>query len=214
MTRNEKRAFWIGFLFALSLCVVVLASHDKAVGRAHDAEIAQLDSIIARRGRANAALLVRLKEIQRTADSLRAQADRAGQRVVKKALTFAISTELPAVALTPTSDTTKMGAITRRSDGVTFPVPLFFIEAYQAGVDAYLAEQTLRVYTETYVVPLKDELITNLANDRKDALALASRWQAKANPRCSRKCTAVVTVAATIGAAAGLSKVQRVLRGS
>lgn len=213
MTRDFRAGFWTGAVLAIALGAGLVWIREGAKQAKADAEIAAITKRLARSDSANAALLQRNAELERTADSLRARANRAGKRLEAAATTFVVNTSLPPVGVTPAEgDTTKMGYITRKSDGMRHLVPLYFIETYQLALAAYDAEREARIYTERFVVTMKDELIKNLDGDRADALKLATLWERKANPKCGRRCGVLIGVGSTLGTAWLLSEVQDLVR--
>lgn len=198
-SRDFWRAFTIGFLACAALCVGIFSMQERVTTAAIDkleAQIQARDTTIAR-------LRLREAEALRIADSLRKNAIKSGAQFQERAQLLVIDTTLPTPSLVTSidADTTRMGSVRRlKGDLRPYPVPMFFIDTYSAAKSAYDDEKSLRVYTETYVVGMKDHLIKELSGDVDDWKNLAGLWEKKANPTCGTKCKLVAGAAIGEGA--------------
>lgn len=179
----------------------------------------QLESIVK-------AQRVELQIVDAANDSLRRMAVIATGRYTQAktdlrshfALDRARDTPAPTVVLTVAQDTTQMFNLQRLSDTTVFPVPLEFVELVNAQLaaadSAWHAEHLVRVYQETYAIPMRDTLIVQLGTLAKTNKQEADLWKRKAHPRCGRKCGVALGVLGSVSAAWAASQIGRSLHGS
>jgi type II secretory pathway pseudopilin PulG len=136
-----------------------------------------------------AELLHQLRTARAEAAQRRAKADSSHVRVEYHTQLLVIDTTSPAAAVNVLpDDTTRMSLVSRKGEARRYPVPLFFVHAYEDTRQAYQDERALRQYDESVVMPMLQQLVDSTSRDRKDALELALHWKRKANPRCGTKC--------------------------
>lgn len=209
MTRNEKRAFVIGFVLACSLFVGLIGIHDGQVSHAmaqQDRTSDSLTSVLlasARRARASQAR-------QQHADSTAEAQSRRAEAIANRfgTIASAIKALRPDTTTPVGGDTLAYTIVQREGDPTLYRIPQFVIADRARLLDVALtlkqsweASESARLQYANETVPDLTRQLVDAGNVIKSLRTAIEIRDAQRKPRCGTRCGVALGVASTLAAA-------------